>query len=172
MTNYINKPTRRTFCTYLFYNLCTTLHVTNDHFVHHLELMIYCICSSVQTMQMSVWISLKGQRDSFLGVKWPTLKFNQSTKPSVHISGLADANYPTRLPCGDPQRDYRWRLHPHHAPYSVQSHVQKHWDTEAGGIPATWFAVQLCGLGHHGTRKSPRYSSINVIVPLKRITIK
>jgi len=81
----------------------------------------------------------------------------------THISGLADANYPARIPCGDPHRDYSWRLHPHHAPYSIQSHVQKHCDTEAGGIPATWFAVQLCGLGHHGTRKSPRYSAVNVI---------
>ena len=30
---YINKPTRRTFCMYLFYNFCTNLHVSNDHFV-------------------------------------------------------------------------------------------------------------------------------------------
>ena len=36
---------------YLFYNLFTTLHVSKDHFVHHQEFMIYCICSSVQTMQ-------------------------------------------------------------------------------------------------------------------------
>ena len=33
------------------YNLCTTLHVSNDRFVHHQEFIIYCICSSVQTMQ-------------------------------------------------------------------------------------------------------------------------
>ena len=77
-----------------------------------------------------------------------------------YVTALADANYPARIPCGDPHRDYSWRLHPHHAPYSIQSHVQKHWDTEAGGIPATWFVVQLCGLGHHGTRKSPRYSPV------------
>ena len=49
--NYINKPTRCTFCMYLFYNFCTILHVSNDHFVHHQEFMIYCICSCVQTMQ-------------------------------------------------------------------------------------------------------------------------
>ena len=49
--NYINKPTRCTFCMYLFYNFCTTLHVSNDHFVHHQNFMIYCICSSVKTVQ-------------------------------------------------------------------------------------------------------------------------
>ena len=43
VTNYIHKPTRCTFCMYLFYNLCTTLHVSNDHFVHHQEFIIYCI---------------------------------------------------------------------------------------------------------------------------------
>ena len=31
------------FCMYLFYNFCTVLHVSNDHFVHHQEFMIYCI---------------------------------------------------------------------------------------------------------------------------------
>ena len=51
VTNYINKPTRCTFCMYLFYNLSTTLHVSNDYFVHHQEFMIYSICSCVQTMQ-------------------------------------------------------------------------------------------------------------------------
>ena len=39
------------FYMYLFYNFCTTPQVSNDHFVHHQEFMIYCICSSVQTMQ-------------------------------------------------------------------------------------------------------------------------
>ena len=28
---------------YLFYNLCTTLHVSNGHLVRHQEFMIYCI---------------------------------------------------------------------------------------------------------------------------------
>ena len=28
---------------YLFYNFCATLRVSNDHFVHHQEFMIYCI---------------------------------------------------------------------------------------------------------------------------------
>ena len=28
---------------YLFYNFCTTLHVSNNHSVHHQEFMIYCI---------------------------------------------------------------------------------------------------------------------------------
>ena len=27
---------------YLFYNFCTSLHVSSDHFVHHQEFMIYC----------------------------------------------------------------------------------------------------------------------------------
>ena len=31
---YINKPTRCTFCMYLFYNFCTIRHVSNGHFVH------------------------------------------------------------------------------------------------------------------------------------------
>ena len=43
VTIYINKPTRCTFCMYLFYNFCTTLHVSNDHFVNHQAFMIYCI---------------------------------------------------------------------------------------------------------------------------------
>ena len=51
VTNYINKPTRCSSCMYSFYNFCPTLHVSNDNFVHHQEFMIYCICSSVQTMQ-------------------------------------------------------------------------------------------------------------------------
>ena len=40
VTNYINKPTRCTFCMYLFYNLCTTLHVSNGNFFHHQEFII------------------------------------------------------------------------------------------------------------------------------------
>ena len=32
--DYINKQTRCTFCMYLFYNFCTTLHVSKDNFVH------------------------------------------------------------------------------------------------------------------------------------------
>ena len=28
---------------YLFYNFCTTLHVSSDRFFHHQEFMIYCI---------------------------------------------------------------------------------------------------------------------------------
>ena len=57
VTNYTNKSTRCTFSMYLFYNLCTTPHVSNDHFVHHREFMIYCICSSVQTVQtcLTAW---------------------------------------------------------------------------------------------------------------------
>ena len=35
--NSIKGPTRCTFCMYLFYNFCTTLHVSNDHFVHRQE---------------------------------------------------------------------------------------------------------------------------------------
>ena len=37
VTNSVNKPTRYTFCMYLFYNLFATLHVSNVHFVHHQE---------------------------------------------------------------------------------------------------------------------------------------
>ena len=42
---------------YLFYNLCTTLHVSNGYFVHHQEFMIDCICSCVQTVQtcLTAW---------------------------------------------------------------------------------------------------------------------
>ena len=58
---YINKPTRCTFCMYLLYNFCTTLRVSSDHFVHHQEFMIYCICSSVQTMQSTVCTELQIQ---------------------------------------------------------------------------------------------------------------
>ena len=37
VTNSINKPTRLTFCMYLFYNLFTTLHVSDDYFFQHQE---------------------------------------------------------------------------------------------------------------------------------------
>ena len=37
LSSSINKPTRCTFCMYLFYNFCTILHVSNDHFVHRQE---------------------------------------------------------------------------------------------------------------------------------------
>ena len=36
---------------YLFYNLCITLHVSNDYFAHQQEFIIYCIYSCVQTVQ-------------------------------------------------------------------------------------------------------------------------
>ena len=36
---------------YLFYNWCTTLHVSNYHFVHHQEFMIYCVLQLCKTMQ-------------------------------------------------------------------------------------------------------------------------
>jgi hypothetical protein len=51
LTKYTNKPTRYTFRMHLFYNFCPNLHVSNNCFVHHQEFMIYCIFSSVQTMQ-------------------------------------------------------------------------------------------------------------------------
>ena len=35
--NQFYKQTRCTFCMYLFYNLCTTLHVSNDYLFHHQE---------------------------------------------------------------------------------------------------------------------------------------
>ena len=35
VTNNINKPTRCTFCMYLFYNPFATLHVSKDYFFHH-----------------------------------------------------------------------------------------------------------------------------------------
>ena len=37
------------FCTYLFYNFCTTLHVSNDHFVHHqgfINLLYLQLCTN------------------------------------------------------------------------------------------------------------------------------
>ena len=37
VSNSINKPTRCTFCMYLFYNLFATLHVSNVYFIHHQE---------------------------------------------------------------------------------------------------------------------------------------
>lgn len=73
---------------------------------------------------------------------------------------LAQTDHKTRLPCWDPHRNYRWRIHPHHAPYTIQPHVQYHRDNEAGRVPAAWFAVQFCGLGHHGARKSTRWGYI------------
>ena len=39
------------FFVYLFYNLFATPHVWNDYFVHSQQFIIYCICSSVQTMR-------------------------------------------------------------------------------------------------------------------------
>ena len=45
---------------YLFYNFSTFLHVSKDHFVHHQEFMIYCICSCVQTVQTSLQTRLHG----------------------------------------------------------------------------------------------------------------
>ena len=46
-TNALNKiyeqTNKCTFCMYLFYNFCTTLHVPNGHFFQHQEFMIYCI---------------------------------------------------------------------------------------------------------------------------------
>jgi hypothetical protein len=45
ITNYKNKPTSCTFCMYLFYNLCTTLHVSNDYFVHH-NLLYLQLCTN------------------------------------------------------------------------------------------------------------------------------
>ena len=75
VTNYINKPTRCTFCMYLFYNFCTTLHVSKDHFIHHQEFMIYCICSSVQTMQMCL-------TTRSYGLNW----FGLLTVPTVRLS--------------------------------------------------------------------------------------
>ena len=50
VTNCMNKPTRCTLCIYstIFFVI---LHVSNDHFVYYREFIIYCICSSVQTMQ-------------------------------------------------------------------------------------------------------------------------
>ena len=37
VTSSINKPTRCTFCMYLFYSLFEKLRVSNDHFDHHNE---------------------------------------------------------------------------------------------------------------------------------------
>ena len=41
--NQLRKQTNKMHFMYLFYNFCTNLHVSKDHFVHHQEFMIYCI---------------------------------------------------------------------------------------------------------------------------------
>ena len=66
VTNYTNKPTRCTFCMYLFYNLYTTPHVSNDHFVLHQEFMVYSMCSSVQTLHtcLDMFVQSCGQSKS------------------------------------------------------------------------------------------------------------
>ena len=49
LSNSIHKPTRYTFCIYLFYNLFATLHVSNDYSVHHQEfinLLYLQLCTS------------------------------------------------------------------------------------------------------------------------------
>ena len=44
VTNSTNRPTRCSFLYVLILQyFCTTLHVSNDHFVYHQEFMIYCI---------------------------------------------------------------------------------------------------------------------------------
>ena len=39
----MNKPTRCTFCMYLFYSFCTTLHVSIDHFIILIEDIPLCL---------------------------------------------------------------------------------------------------------------------------------
>ena len=49
VTNSTNKPTRCTFCMYLFYNLLVTLHVSKDYFVHHqvfINLLYLQLCTN------------------------------------------------------------------------------------------------------------------------------
>ena len=43
--NYVNEPTSCThFCSYLFHNFISTLHVSNDQVVHHQQfVVVYCI---------------------------------------------------------------------------------------------------------------------------------
>ena len=55
-----NQQDALSVCIYSTIFFCTTLHVTKDHFVHHQEFMIYCICSSVQTMQTCLTARLHG----------------------------------------------------------------------------------------------------------------
>ena len=50
--NQLHKQTNKMHFLYVFIlQLLYTLHVSNDCFVHHQETTIYCICSSVQTVQ-------------------------------------------------------------------------------------------------------------------------
>ena len=43
VTNYIIQSTRCNICIIYSTIFCKTLHVSNDHFIHHQEFMIYCI---------------------------------------------------------------------------------------------------------------------------------
>ena len=63
---------------YLFYNFCTNLRVSNDHFVHHQEFMIYCVCSSVQTVQSMVCTELQLYNRS---VFWCIRKYENIADP-------------------------------------------------------------------------------------------
>ena len=89
---------------YLFYNLCTNLHVSNDHFVHHQEFMIYCICSSVQTVQTClIAVSNCLERSSNRKTKWYT-DLPMSSYISL-ISALDGVQWPASAagrfnPCG------------------------------------------------------------------------
>ena len=48
------QTSKRHFLCVFILQFFTTLHVSNDHFFHYQEFMIYSICSSVQTMQTCV----------------------------------------------------------------------------------------------------------------------
>ena len=60
------KQTNKMHFLYVFIiQFCTTLHVSNGHFVHHQEFMVYCICSCVQTVQTCLTAKQLKQLDTF-----------------------------------------------------------------------------------------------------------
>ena len=98
------------------------------------------------------------------------------TRISVTVTFLvltkAPANPEARLPCGDPQRDYSWRLRPHHAPYSIQPHISC--DTEQiCCVRSTWPSRLFSRLDHSRAKQIARWvptSLLRIILMLLVIT--
>ena len=85
--NYINKPTRYIFCIYLLYNLCTTLHVSNDHFVHHHEFIIYCNCTNHAKMSIDKECKINKYKKVYLvSLTWHCKVRVSFCYISIHIS--------------------------------------------------------------------------------------
>ena len=85
---------------YLFYNFCTTPHVSNDHFVHHQEFTICCVCSSVQTMKTCLtaqsyswncWNQQFQQSDQFYSWNCWNQQFQQSNCSVLQLELLVPA---------------------------------------------------------------------------------